>query len=88
MKRRARELQLMRVQSADGRVLGHVFDLRCRWAPGASTDSKVDEVIFGRTGLLERLGFVERRPEALPWSAVREVGDRALVVDAGKVPRR
>jgi hypothetical protein len=62
----------------DGRALGHVFDLRCDWQPGAATH--VDELIYGRTGLLERVGLREQPPDSLPWSAVRGLRGKAIVV--------
>lgn len=70
--------QTLRVARADGRDLGRVFDLRCDWRPRGPTH--IDEIIYGRTGLLERVGLREREPDSVAWSAVREVRGRTIVV--------
>jgi sporulation protein YlmC with PRC-barrel domain len=79
---------LMRVQGTDGRFLGHVFDLRCPWQPGQAEPPVVEEIVFGRAGLAERVGLIERQPHGVPWSAVREVREEVIVVDAAAVPAR
>ena len=71
--------QTMHLVDGGGRRLGRVFDLRCDWRPG-SQDACVDEIIYGRTGLLERVGLRERRPDSVRWSALRRVEGRAIVV--------
>ena len=81
-------LALMRVETADGRFLGHVFDLRCHWAPGQTRAPHIEEIIYGRSGLLERVGMVERRPSSVPWSAVKEIRDHTIVVDESKAPAK
>jgi sporulation protein YlmC with PRC-barrel domain len=70
-----------RVHREDGRALGHLFDLHCAWQPGEES-SAVDELIYGRTGLLERLGLLHRQPASVPWSSVRRIEDKAIVVSA------
>ena len=72
--------QTMHLVDGAGRRLGRVFDLRCDWHPGGQATTCVDEIIYGRTGLLERVGLRERRPDSVPWSALRGVEGRALVV--------
>lgn len=72
--------QTMYLVDGAGRRLGRVFDLRCDWRPGERGTTCVDEVIYGRTGLLERVGLRERRPDSVRWSALRGVEGRALVV--------
>ena len=79
-------IDLARVETEAGRFLGHVFDLRCQWQPG-DRQSSVGEVIFGRRGLLERLGLAERKPDSVWWSAVRSVGDGVIVV-TGEAARK
>ncbi|HEX6707122.1 MAG TPA: hypothetical protein VF169_20360 [Albitalea sp.] len=76
-------LEMMRVQTRDGRFLGHVFDLRCDWQPGQRNPPLIGEIIFGRRGLLERVGLRHVRPDSLPWSAVESVQGGVIVV-AGK----
>jgi sporulation protein YlmC with PRC-barrel domain len=80
------DLDLLRVVTTDGRRLGHVFDLRCSWQPGQDDAPTVDEVVYGRTGLAERLGLTHRKPQSVPWSAVERIEGRVLVVSADHVP--
>jgi len=71
----------MHVETTDGRRLGHVFDLRCRWEPG--TEGPVLEaIVYGRLGLLERVGLITSTPQKVAWAAVRELRGRAIVIDA------
>ncbi|MFL6662999.1 MAG: PRC-barrel domain-containing protein [Rhizobacter sp.] len=74
--------ELLRVHTSDGRFLGHVFDLRCNWRPGQDEGPVVDEIIYGRLGLLERVGLRRRKPDSVPWSAVLRVEGKVIVVDA------
>ena len=76
---RACRIELMRVETEGGEHLGRVFDLRCSWQPGLA-QPVVDEIVFGRTGLMERLGVPVRRPDSLPWADVVEVRDHVIVV--------
>jgi len=80
-------IDLMRVESEAGRFLGHVFDLRCRWQPG-DRQSPVDEIIFGRLGLLERIGLDERKPDSVRWSVVKALRDGVIVVADEAAPKR
>lgn len=72
------ELQGCRVRTADGELLGRAFDLRCVWR-GPSLVAT--HLVYGRRGLLERLGFRTPRQDTLPWSAVVRVDERVIVVD-------
>jgi len=72
-------LDLMRVQTTDGRRLGHVFDLRCE--AGSGKAPTVTAVVYGERGLLERLGLRRARPTVVPWARVRLIEDRVIVVD-------
>jgi len=80
-------IDLMRIESEAGRLLGHVFDLRCHWQPG-DRESPIDEIIFGRLGLLERIGLDERQPDAVRWSAVKSLRDGVIVIADGAAPRQ
>jgi hypothetical protein len=83
------EIDLLRLETESGRLLGHVFDLRCSWQPGEqAAPPRVDEIIYGRTGLLLRLGLSHREPTSVPWSAVRGVRDGVLVVADDAVQER
>jgi sporulation protein YlmC with PRC-barrel domain len=81
------DLDLLRVVTTDGRHLGHVFDLRCDWRPGQDHAPVVDELVYGRVGLAERLGLTHRKPQSIPWSAVERIEGKVVVVSADRVPR-
>ena len=72
-------LELMRVRTADGRELGHVFDVRCDTAAGKTPT--VTAIVYGERGLLERLGLRHARPTSVPWARVRSIEGRVVVVD-------
>jgi hypothetical protein len=76
---RACRIELMRVQTQAGEHLGRVFDLRCSWRPG-EPQPVIDEIVFGRIGLMERLGIPVRKPDSLPWSDVVEVRGHMIIV--------
>lgn len=70
-----------RIETTDGRLLGHLFDLRTRWAPGQSHPLVVHALVYGRRGWMERVGLRPRRLQTLPWSAVRRIEPGLIVVD-------
>ena len=71
------------VVTEDGTHLGHVFEIR---SPGrAETEPthvqrRVDCLLCGRRGLLERLGWKEPDALAIPWSSVIALHAHAVVV--------
>jgi sporulation protein YlmC with PRC-barrel domain len=78
------ELELMEVRTEDGRRLGRVFDLSLH--TGRRGAPAVAAIVYGRRGLLERLGLRHARPSSLPWSRVRAIRDRVIVVDEAVRP--
>ena len=80
---RLARLEDMPVIGEDGRRIGHVFEVR---SPGAAEreptrDARdVDCLLCGRRGLFERLGWKQRQPRAIPWSAVRAIDARVVHV--------
>jgi hypothetical protein len=72
----AAALQLARITTEDGRMLGHLFDLRCE---RQNARANITHLVCGRRGLLERLGFRERFI-AIPWPAVIEVREHEIIV--------
>jgi hypothetical protein len=80
-------LDAQRMVAEDGRKLGRLFDLSCRWRPGDAS-SPVEDLMYGRMGLLERVGLVQEKPPSVPWSAVRRVEQEAIVVSADASPGR
>ena len=80
---RLARLEDMPVLGEDGRRIGRVFEVR---SPGVAEkeptrDARdVDCLLCGRRGLLERLGWKQVSPRAIPWSAVRAIDDRVVRV--------
>jgi hypothetical protein len=75
----ATALARLHVHDRQGRQRGRVFDLRVDWSPGDEC-SPVAELIYGRTGWMERVGLTEKRPDSAAWSRVREVTGQAVEV--------
>lgn len=71
------------VVTEEGTRLGHVFEIR---SPGrAETEPthiqrRIDCLLCGRRGLLERLGWKEPDALAIPWSSVVALDAHAVVV--------
>ena len=85
--KRVSEFQLMRVETEGGRLLGHVFDLRSRGEPehGLTHDKRVvNELVYGKLGLLARLGLTQARATTVAWESVKEIRDGKIIVDEGK----
>ncbi|PYS98040.1 MAG: hypothetical protein DMF65_10625 [Acidobacteria bacterium] len=85
--KRVSEFQLMRVETEGGRLLGHVFDLRSRGEPehGLTHERRVvNELVYGKLGLLARLGLTQARATTVAWESVKEIRDGKIIVDEGK----
>ena len=72
-----------RLITTTGRYLGCLHDLRCAWD---GTAVSVTHLVYGKRGLLERLGFLGERHDTIPWTQVKEVRPDAIVVADLKVP--
>ena len=83
----ASRLELMRVETVDGKQLGQLFDLRCQWRPGQSAPV-LTEIVCGRRGLLEHLGLRNAHPTTVPWTAVQAIEGRVITVANVHRPRR
>jgi sporulation protein YlmC with PRC-barrel domain len=78
------ELLGTEVVSQDGRHLGRVVELRCAGEPehGDSRESRlVTELIYGKAGWLERLGFKAVEECLVPWRAVKAIEERRIIVN-------
>ena len=70
-------MQLESVRTEDGRTIGRVFDMRCEWR---GNRAHLTQLVFGRRGLWERLGFRRHRRDALPWSAIVRIENGVVIV--------
>jgi len=85
------ELELLDVVSEDGRRLGRLFDLRAHGRPTpahGAKEARVDELIYGSLGLLERLGIRTAKGCALPWSDVVRIDASTITVRSSAKGRR
>ena len=73
-------MELMRVETADGKLLGHVFDLRCRWRAQDDGAPRLEEILLGATGLLARLGLGRAKPGSVHWYRVESMHGNVIVV--------
>lgn len=75
------EFLKLEVVDERGRRLGHVVDLRCPGEPehGDTREARpVGELIYGKAGWLERLGFRSVEERRAPWESV-------LSIEGGKI---
>jgi sporulation protein YlmC with PRC-barrel domain len=78
---RLSELLKMEVVNRDGKHLGRVVELRCAGEPehGDSRAARVvTELIYGKAGWLERLGFRAVRERRAAWTSV-------IAIENGKI---
>ncbi|HEV7483943.1 MAG TPA: PRC-barrel domain-containing protein [Solirubrobacterales bacterium] len=68
----------LRVRDADGKTLGHVFELRAR--RDGDGFLVIDRILIGRRGLWKRLRGPAGRESGLPWESVTAIGDDSLTV--------
>ena len=83
------QLEGRRLRDGEGRLLGHVWDLRT--APRGDqegADRAVAWLLVGRRGLLERLGFKREAPRRVACADVVDIDADEIVVRAGAVHER
>ena len=79
------ELQFLRIVDTNGKKLGHVFDVRSDGAPeqgGTQACRQITELVYGRSGLLTRLGLLEAKTETVPWNAVSKIKYGTIIVES------
>jgi len=82
---RLSELTGRRVVDGKGHAQGRVVDLRSPGEPETHPRGKprhVEALLYGRRGLLERLGWVEPKSEEVLWQDVDVIDARTVRVDA------
>ena len=82
---RLSQLTGRRVVDGNGRARGRVVDLRSPGEPETQPREKprhVEALLYGRRGLLERLGWVEPKSEEVLWRDVDVLDARTIRVDA------
>jgi hypothetical protein len=72
------DIQNRRVRTASGKLLGHAHDLRCTHR---GADAVITHLVYGRRGLLERVGFREPSRDTLPWSRIIEIRAHEFIVE-------
>ena len=77
------EFLKLEVVSTDGRHLGRVVELRCEGEPEHGDihhDRIVSELVFGKAGWLERIGFRAVNEQSVPWKRILTIGDGKIVI--------
>jgi sporulation protein YlmC with PRC-barrel domain len=86
--RRLEELLDKKIMSADGKVVGHVFDIQL----SRDGENRVTALMYGKQSLLFRLHVykpaaiafrLEQQPQVIPWEAVEHVDHAAVRLKAG-----
>ena len=80
---RLTELCKFEVVTEGGKYLGHVVDLRCAEEPehGETRNYRVvSELIFGKAGWLEHLGFRAVEQRRVQWQAVQAINDGQIII--------
>lgn len=83
---RLSELTGRRVQDGKGHALGRVVEVRSPGRPETrprEEPRQVGTLLYGRRGLLERLGWIEPDPQQVDWREVDMIDEKTLRVDAG-----
>jgi sporulation protein YlmC with PRC-barrel domain len=73
----AHSLEGLDVRTELGEKIGCLHDLR------VTRDGRVTHLVYGRRGLLERLGFRGEKFDTIPWSQVVEIRARDIIVSIG-----
>jgi sporulation protein YlmC with PRC-barrel domain len=81
-------LQRLRVRTTRGQRVGRVFDVRTTWTPGDPDPLRVEQVLVGRSGWMERVGLRPRHLDTVSWTDVVHCADCVLVVDHEAWERR
>lgn len=71
------------VVAQDGRHLGRVVELRCEGEPEhgmARKERIVTELIYGKAGWLERLGFRAVEERRIAWQSVEAMNDGKIII--------
>jgi sporulation protein YlmC with PRC-barrel domain len=77
------DFELLEVVTESGERLGRVFDIRIHGRPTArdhAPSARVDALVFGTLGLLERLGVRRANSRILPWERVVALRDGRVIV--------
>ena len=81
---RLTELLGMEVVDRGGKHLGRVVELRSAGEPehGDSRNARqVTELIYGKAGWLERLGFRAVEGRRVAWASIIAIEDETIVID-------
>ena len=81
MKEKLTEFRNLRVVDSEGANLGRIWELRCEVGTLKSPEKcRVIDVVYGTSGLLERLGLKRRKLKKVAWNAIVSADGQELVV--------
>jgi sporulation protein YlmC with PRC-barrel domain len=85
------DLQFLEVVSDRGEKLGRVFELRSDGIPEHGIMHpyrRITQLVYGKTGLMERLGLRQAQACIVSWSAVVSIDEHTLTVRHEDLPRK
>jgi hypothetical protein len=78
------------IETDDGRRLGRVYDIRSAGEPehGFTHDERdISVLIYGSSGLLEMLGFKQRKLNGISFGAIQRFVNGKIIVAVEDVPK-
>jgi sporulation protein YlmC with PRC-barrel domain len=87
------ELLYQKIITADGRMIGHVFDIQL----SRDGEYRVTALMYGQKSLLFRLHTYElfnrvfhfnQKPNTIPWEAVEHFDHAAIYLKSGYEPKK
>ena len=91
MKQTITDLQHLKIYTQSGIYLGRVFDLRSSGLPEhgeTHTERVIDRLVYGKLGLLERLGLKQSQADTVSWSSVSKIEAGKIIVGAEVRPTK
>ena len=91
--RKLEELLFKKIITANGKMLGHVFDIQL----SRDGEHRVTALMYGQKSLLFRLHMYEplarafrfnQKPKTIPWEVVENVDHAAIHLKSGYKPKK
>ena len=81
--KRLTEFQGLKIYSENGESLGRLFDLRSPGLPEhgeTHADRRIEELVYGKVGLFQRLGLIQSKADTISWERVVEIKNGKIVI--------
>jgi hypothetical protein len=77
------DILFARLETENGKKLGHVFDFRSAGEPEYGLKSRertIDAIVYGTNGLWEVLGLKKPNVKTIAWSSVKKVEPGKIII--------